>query len=149
MSKKKNYDNWSKEELIKELERIKETKYGLIWHRDKEAEEKLEVLINVDAKTPRETFSNEVSGKPFPVLKEVKDKQVLTNKKKPVNLLIEGDNYHSLAVLNFTHQEAIDFIYIDPPPIIQATTTLFIMTKLLIRRTHLDIVNGCLLWKRD
>ncbi|NCT54949.1 site-specific DNA-methyltransferase [Candidatus Falkowbacteria bacterium] len=115
MSKKKNYDNWSKEELIKELERIKETKYGLIWHRDKEAEEKLEVLINVDAKTPKETFSNEISGKPFPVLKEVKDKQILTNKKKPVDLLIEGDNYHSLAVLNFTHQEAIDFIYIDPP----------------------------------
>ena len=30
-------------------------------------------------------------------------------------MLIEGDNYHSLAVLNFTHYESIDIIYIDPP----------------------------------
>jgi len=115
MSKKANYDNWSKEELIKELKRIKETKYGLVWHRDKETEEKLDILINLDAKTPSETFSNEVSGKPFPVLKEVKGKQILTNKNKLFNLLIEGDNYHALAVLNFTHQEAVDLIYIDPP----------------------------------
>ena len=32
-----------------------------------------------------------------------------------MNLLIEGDNYHSLAVLNFTHQNQVDVIYIDPP----------------------------------
>lgn len=29
--------------------------------------------------------------------------------------MIEGDNYHSLAVLNFTHNKSIDVIYIDPP----------------------------------
>ena len=29
--------------------------------------------------------------------------------------MIEGDNYHSLAVLNFTHNKAVDVIYIDPP----------------------------------
>jgi len=34
---------------------------------------------------------------------------------KPVNLLIEGDNYHALSVLNYTHQGKIDVIYIDPP----------------------------------
>ena len=45
----------------------------------------------------------------------MKGKEVETDKAKPVNLLIEGDNYHSLAVLNFTHQQAIDLIYIDPP----------------------------------
>ena len=31
------------------------------------------------------------------------------------NLLIEGDNYHSLLALQSTHREAVDLIYIDPP----------------------------------
>ena len=34
---------------------------------------------------------------------------------QPTNLLIEGDNYHALSVLNYTHKEKIDLIYIDPP----------------------------------
>jgi adenine-specific DNA-methyltransferase len=115
MAKKKiNYDGWSKEELVKEIKRIKETTYGLVWHRDV-PEEKIDVLINPDARTPEEMFVNEVSGKPFPVLKEEKKKEIISNKKDPINILIEGDNYHSLAVLNFTHQELIDVIYIDPP----------------------------------
>ena len=53
--------------------------------------------------------------KQFPVLREIKNKEIETDKSKPVNLLIEGDNYHSLSVLNFTHQKKIDCIYIDPP----------------------------------
>ncbi|MFH1368860.1 MAG: site-specific DNA-methyltransferase [Elusimicrobiota bacterium] len=114
MARKINYDNWSKEELIKELRRIKETKYGLVWHRDL-PEEKIDILINPDARTPSEMFPNEMVGKPFPILKEIKGKDISGDKGNPVNLLIEGDNYHSLAVLNFTHQEAIDLIYIDPP----------------------------------
>jgi len=114
MARKINYDNWSKEELIKELRRIKETKYGLVWHRDL-PEEKIDILINPDARTPNEMFPNEMAGKPFPILKETKNKEINGDKEKPVNLLIEGDNYHSLAVLNFTHHEAIDLIYIDPP----------------------------------
>jgi adenine-specific DNA-methyltransferase len=114
MARKINYNNWSKEELIKELRRIKETKYGLVWHRDL-PEEKIDVLINPDARTPNEMFPNEMTGKPFPVLREVKTKEIKTDKSKPFNLLIEGDNYHSLAVLNFTHQETVDLIYIDPP----------------------------------
>ena len=114
MARKINYDNWSKEELIKELRRIKETKYGLVWHRDL-PEEKIDVLINPDARTPNEMFPNEMAGRPFPVLKEVKGKEIKNGGDKPVNLLIEGDNYHSLAVLNFTHEESVDLIYIDPP----------------------------------
>jgi len=114
MARKINYDNWSKEELIKELRRIKETKYGLVWHRDL-PEEKIDILINPDARTPSEMFPNEMAGRPFPILKEIKSKEINGDTTKPVNLLIEGDNYHSLAVLNFTHQEAIDCIYIDPP----------------------------------
>lgn len=114
MARKINYDNWSKEELIKELRRIKETKYGLVWHRDL-PEEKIDILINPDARTPNEMFPNEMAGKPFPILKETKGKEVNGDRGKPINLLIEGDNYHSLAVLNFTHHETIDLIYIDPP----------------------------------
>lgn len=114
MARKINYDEWSKEELIKELRRIKETKYGLVWHRDL-PEEKIDILVNPDARTPSEMFPNEMRGKPFPVLKEAKSKEINGDKSKPVNLLIEGDNYHSLAVLNFTHYEFVDFIYIDPP----------------------------------
>jgi hypothetical protein len=109
-----DYTNWSKDELVKELKRIKETTYGLVWHRDV-PQEKIDVLINPDARTPEEMFANEVAGKPFPVLKEVKNKEVVSDKKDQTHILIEGDNYHSLAVLNFTHQEAIDVIYIDPP----------------------------------
>lgn len=109
-----DYTNWSKDELVKELKRIKETTYGLVWHRDV-PQEKIDVLINPDARTPEEMFANEVAGKPFPVLKEVKSKEVVSDKKDQTHILIEGDNYHSLAVLNFTHQEAVDVIYIDPP----------------------------------
>lgn len=114
MSKKINYEEWSKDELIKEIKRIRETTYGLIWHRDV-PEEKIDILINPDARTPNELFPNEMVGKPFPVLKENKSKQILDPSSETTNILIEGDNYHSLAVLNFTHQESIDLIYIDPP----------------------------------
>ena len=47
--------------------------------------------------------------------KDEKDKEIFTDKKKPTNLLIEGDNYHALQVLNYTHQGKVDVIYIDPP----------------------------------
>ncbi len=114
MVRKKDYDGWSKEELIKELRRIKDTKYGLVWHRDL-SEEKIDTLINPDASAPNEIFPNDVVGKPFPILKEDKNREINNDKDSPVNLLIEGDNYHSLAVLNFTHHSAVDFIYIDPP----------------------------------
>jgi len=114
MVRKINYDNWSKDELVKEIKRIKKTTYGLVWHRDL-PEEKIDILINPDARTPSEMFPNEMAGKPFPILKEVKTKAIETDKNKPTNILIEGDNYHSLTVLNFTHEEAVDLIYIDPP----------------------------------
>lgn len=110
----KEYEAWSKDELIKEIVKIKSTTYGLVWHRDL-PEEKIDILVNPDARTPNEMFPNEMAGKPFPVLKEIKSKAIESDKTKLVNLLIEGDNYHSLAVLNFTHHEAVDLIYIDPP----------------------------------
>jgi len=117
MTKKINakvYDTWSKEELVKEIVKIKSTTYGLVWHRDL-PDEKIDILVNPDARTPDEMFPNEMAGKPFPVLKEVRGKAIEFDKSKNVNLLVEGDNYHSLAVLNFTHHESVSLIYIDPP----------------------------------
>jgi len=95
--KNNNYQNWSKDDLVEEIERLKKRKkYGIVW------EEKKEDVV-------------EQCKKELPVLKEVKEKEIITDKDKPVNLLIEGDNYHALSVLNYTHAKKVDVIYIDPP----------------------------------
>jgi len=94
---KKDYKNWDKDDLIKEIEQLrKRKKYGLVW------EEKIEDVVE-QCKTE------------LPVLEEVKEKEINTDSEKPINLLIEGDNYHALSVLNYTHKGKIDVIYIDPP----------------------------------
>lgn len=94
---KKDYTHLSKEELIAKVNALeKRKKYGLVW------EEKPEAVV-------------ELCKTKLPVLKEVKSKAIVTNKDMPVNLLIEGDNYHALSALNYTHKGKIDIIYIDPP----------------------------------
>jgi adenine-specific DNA-methyltransferase len=94
---KNKFDNWTITELIKELEKFsKKKKYGLVW------EDKPEDVVNQ-------------CKEKYPVLEEVKDKELKDKSSYETNLLIEGDNYHALSVLNYTHQKKIDFIYIDPP----------------------------------
>lgn len=96
---KKDYSKWSKEQVInrvKELEKRK--KYGLVWDEEKELE-----LVVTQCKEK------------LPVLKEVKDKEIYNKEDKSKNILIEGDNYHALSVLNYTHKGKVDVIYIDPP----------------------------------
>jgi adenine-specific DNA-methyltransferase len=93
----------SEQDLEKEIARLKrklkETKkYGLVWDEEKNPEEVVEMC----------------KGE-LPVLKEVKNKEIITDKNKPINLLIEGDNYHALSVLNYIHVGKVDVIYIDPP----------------------------------
>ena len=96
---KKDYSKLSKEELIALVEKLESRKkYGLVW----------------DEERTKEKFEKE-SENALPVLKEVKSKEIKTDPKKPTNILIEGDNYHALSVLNYTHQGKIDVIYIDPP----------------------------------
>ena len=73
-----------------------EMKYGLRW-------------IDVP-----EAFEKESENK-IPILEEVKDKSINNNDDKPTHILIEGDNYHALKCLNYTHKNKIDIIYIDPP----------------------------------
>src|SRR3989344_5093612 len=94
---KKNYSEWSKQELVEEIKKLeKRKKYGIVW------EDKLEQVA-------------ELCKEKLPVLTEDKTKEIETDKGKPVNILIEGDNYHALSVLNYTHKGQIDVIYIDPP----------------------------------
>ena len=42
-----------------------------------------------------------------------KSPKSLSNKED--NIFIIGENYHALQCLSYTHNNAIDFIYIDPP----------------------------------
>jgi adenine-specific DNA-methyltransferase len=96
---KDNYKDLSKEELIEKIEKLESRKkYGLIWDEEK----------------TKEKFEKDAENA-LPVLKEVKGKEIKTDDESPANILIEGDNYHALSVLNFTHQNKIDVIYIDPP----------------------------------
>jgi adenine-specific DNA-methyltransferase len=87
----------SLDELQSDLERLKNyKKYGLVWENKPEAiEDKLKTHI--------------------PILKKVEDKTIHNDDKSPANILIKGDNYHALQVLNYTHKGKIDVIYIDPP----------------------------------
>jgi len=75
---------------------IKKKDYGLVW-------------MNVP-----ESFEDDVENK-LPILKEVPDLAIKNEDGKPTHILIEGDNYHALTCLNYTHKEKVDVIYIDPP----------------------------------
>src|SRR3989339_735480 len=51
----------------------------------------------------------------LPILEEVPKLAINSKDGKPTHLLIEGDNYHALTCLNYTHKGKVDVIYIDPP----------------------------------
>jgi adenine-specific DNA-methyltransferase len=51
----------------------------------------------------------------IPFLKRVDELSVVKNDNEPNHLLIEGDNISSLTILQQTHREKVDVIYIDPP----------------------------------
>ena len=98
-TRKSSYANWSKNELIDEIRKLqKRKKYGLVWDEEK----------------TKETFEKDARNK-LPVLKEITKNSFGNDSKKSTNILIEGDNYHALSVLNYTHKRKIDIIYIDPP----------------------------------
>ncbi|MBP5458090.1 MAG: site-specific DNA-methyltransferase [Paludibacteraceae bacterium] len=96
-------------ELEKEIARlhgqIKEQRYVLTW-------------LDVP-----EAFETESENK-IPILEEVKEKAIdaagrdtlnASANNTPPHVIIEGDNYHALTCLNYTHRGKIDVIYIDPP----------------------------------
>jgi len=95
----KKYESYTKEQLVEELKKLsKRKKYGLVWEEEK----------------TKEIFELQAEGK-LPVLKENESNSIVTELSQPTHILIEGDNYHALSVLNYTHAKSIDLIYIDPP----------------------------------
>lgn len=86
--------------LQKEIEKLKKSiktqRYGIVWADVAEA------------------FDDDVENK-LPVLEEVPKLSIRSKDKKPIHILIEGDNYHALTCLNYTHKGKVDVIYIDPP----------------------------------
>lgn len=92
------------EKLKKEVEKLKKEnldlkkkkKFGLVWEeREKEK--------NID------------DGEYYPYLVKKGNAFGFDNNETNKNILIEGDNYHALKILQYTHKEKIDVIYIDPP----------------------------------
>lgn len=75
---------------------ILDKKFGLVW------EEHSEDVIN--------NFEDNI-----PIFIEESNRSLIKDNNKPLNFLIEGDNLHSLYLLNKTHKDKVDVIYIDPP----------------------------------
>ncbi|MEA4824916.1 MAG: site-specific DNA-methyltransferase [Clostridiaceae bacterium] len=71
-------------------------KYGLIWE---EHEEAVDVMMRTHIPVFTEDVDKEISAAPGGIY----------------NFLLEGDNLHSLRLLEKTHRGRIDVIYIDPP----------------------------------
>ncbi len=71
-------------------------KYGLVW-------EKYEEAVDVKMKDY------------IPVFTEDYDREITAVPGDGYNFLLEGDNLHSLKLLEKTHKGKIDVIYIDPP----------------------------------
>ena len=90
-----DYSLMEKEELIKLLNRLeRRAKYGL--HFEPQSEDFLHSKNHYT-----------------PLLLWKRDKHIRGN--GPEHIFIEGENYHALQVLNHTHKQRIDLIYIDPP----------------------------------
>ncbi|MBQ8921752.1 MAG: site-specific DNA-methyltransferase [Oscillospiraceae bacterium] len=81
-------------EIEKEL---KAKKYGLVWE---EHEEAVDVMMRTHIPVFTADESMEINGDP---------------NSEQYNFLLEGDNLHSLRLLEKTHSGRIDLIYIDPP----------------------------------
>lgn len=96
-----DYSNYNKKDLLKVIKKqekeLKTKKYGLVWDSEREPEQ---VVLDCENN--------------LPILQRIKGKEIRTDDSED-NILIEGDNYHALTVLNYTHKEKIDVIYIDPP----------------------------------
>lgn len=90
----------SDDSQIKSLNEIEnfldEKKYGLVWEEHEEA-------VDVEMRTK------------IPVFEECLDRKIEGNQASPVNFILEGDNLHSLYLLEKTLKSSVDVIYIDPP----------------------------------
>lgn len=71
-------------------------KYGLVWEQHEEAVD-IQMRDNI------------------PVFTEYTDKEINASADGVYNFILEGDNLHSLRLLEKTHAGRVDVIYIDPP----------------------------------
>lgn len=71
-------------------------RYGLVWE---EHEEAVDVMMRDN----------------IPVFTETKEREICMMPGEDYNFLLEGDNLHSLHLLEKTHRGKVDVIYIDPP----------------------------------
>ena len=93
--KESNHEELPK--LEKLLELIDSKRYGLVWEEHAE-------LVEEEMKTK------------IPVFVEDETRKIQGNpESEDYNFLLEGDNPHSLHLLQKTHAGKIDVIYIDPP----------------------------------
>ena len=93
----KTLEEYTKDELIEVIKNLKRRKkFGLVW------EDKAEEVVR-QVKTE------------LPVIEEVASRAIDKVKDAATNFIIEGDNYHSLSALNYTHTGKVDIVYIDPP----------------------------------
>lgn len=108
MAKKTDNQNVLQEEIVKlqkQLESFKASNDHFL---------KNKLFLHYDIKEPEKVIV-ECETK-LPVLTELDKKKIQKGKESdPTHLIIEGDNYHALSVLNYTHAGKIDLIYIDPP----------------------------------
>lgn len=82
---------------ITEIENaLNEKKYGLVWE---EHSEKVDEMLEHN----------------IPIFIEDETRKITVNEDEEYNFLLEGDNLHSLKLLEKTHKGKIDVIYIDPP----------------------------------
>ena len=94
--KENNNDDKSIKAINEIMNQINSTKYGLVWEQHQERVD-IELENNI------------------PIFSEIKEKKICSDESLKYNYLLEGDNLHSLYLLEKTHRGKIDFIYIDPP----------------------------------
>lgn len=112
MSTKPNKKNKESESLKEQIIKLEKQLESFKHSNDHFLKNKL--FLHYDIKEPEKVVVD--CETKLPVLAEIDKKKIQKGKESdPTHLLIEGDNYHALSVLNYTHAGKIDLIYIDPP----------------------------------
>lgn len=100
-------ESLSKDEKAYLLALIESKTYGLVWENKPED---VEIRLQNELPVFNEITKRQILSKNLPNTQLFEPKTNIPN-----HILIEGDNLHALTALSFTHQNAIDVIYIDPP----------------------------------
>lgn len=97
MLKKQHSDDDSLMAINRIEKELTSKKYGLVWEEhQEEVDKKMETYIPVFSEVPEYELVEDEYDTSF-------------------NFLLEGDNLHSLKLLEKTHRSKVDVIYIDPP----------------------------------